>query len=106
MNYKVVGACKQSKAVEIPYINCDNYGKLEYQQTEPSLVWTIRSMVWHTADILNAFLLQDYELTAVPFELVDEYTIKLSFTEAVKGTAIFIFNKDPKTLEAVAPWDA
>lgn len=93
MNYKVVGACRLAKAVKIPYSTCDNYGKLEYQQAEPSLVWTVRSMVWNTVDILNAFLLQDYELTAVPFELVDEYTIKLSFTEAVRGTAIFIFRK-------------
>lgn len=96
MNYKVVGACRLSKAVKLPYTTCDNYGKLEYQQTEPSLVWTIRSMVWHTADILNAFLLREYELTAVPFELVDTYTIRLSFTEATEGTAIFIFIKDSK----------
>lgn len=93
MNYKVVGACRSAKAIKIPYSTGDKYGKLEYQQTEPSLVWTIRSMVWSTADILNAFLLHDYELTAVPFELVDEYTIKLSFTEATEGTAIFIFRK-------------
>ncbi len=93
MNYKVVGACRLSKTIKIPYSTCDKYGKLEYQQTEPSTTWTIRSMVWNTVDILNAFLLLDYELTAVPFELVDEYTIRLSFTETVKGTAIFIFRK-------------